>query len=160
MKLLFLGAIVAGVLGFSHARSDDDARVVAAYTTRTAVILTTLTTTVPLTCANYFGTNVCQKRRYRRFTNIEKDLTTGDDFDPLLGGSQNAVPDSLDDQEDARLKREIADASRDPRIALTVWSTTSSTFTYTSESTNASTTFSLSYYCTAVGASFPPSCNG
>lgn len=77
---------------------------------------------------------------------------------PLLGASQNAAPDSLDDQEDARLKREIADASRDPRIALTVWSTTSSTYTYTSKSTDTATTFSLSYFCTVIGFNFPPAC--
>ncbi|XP_042858777.1 uncharacterized protein LOC122244874 [Penaeus japonicus] len=160
MKWLLLGAVVAGVLALSHARSDDDARVVAAYTTRTVITLTTLTTTVPYTCANYFGANACQKRRYRRFNNIDKDLTAGDDFDPILGSTLDSAPESLDDLEDARLKRELADANRDPRIALTVWSTTSSTFTYTSESTNLSTTFSLSYYCTAVGASFPPACSG
>ncbi|XP_027220247.1 uncharacterized protein [Penaeus vannamei] len=159
MKWLFVWAIAVGVLATSDARSDDDARVVAAYTTRTAIVLTTLTTTVPFTCANQFGTNVCQKRRYRRMVHIDKNLDAADDIDALLAGSKNA-PDSLDDQEEARLKRELADADRDPRIALTVWSTTSSTFTYTSESTNTGTTFSISYYCTAVGASLPPACSG
>lgn len=63
------------------ARSDDDARVVAAYTTRTAIVLTTLTTTVPFTCANQFGTNVCQKRRYRRMVHIDKNLDAADDIE-------------------------------------------------------------------------------
>ncbi|ROT71145.1 hypothetical protein C7M84_010549, partial [Penaeus vannamei] len=118
MKWLFVWAIAVGVLATSDARSDDDARVVAAYTTRTAIVLTTLTTTVPFTCANQFGTNVCQKRRYRRMVHIDKNLDAADDIDALLAGSKNA-PDSLDDQEEARLKRELADADRDPRIALT-----------------------------------------
>ncbi|MPC55309.1 hypothetical protein E2C01_049241 [Portunus trituberculatus] len=47
---------------------------------------------------------------------------------------------------------------RDPRIALTVWTTVSSTYTVTATSTNTATTFSLSFYCTVNGASFPPSC--
>ncbi|KAK4328782.1 hypothetical protein Pmani_000841 [Petrolisthes manimaculis] len=44
------------------------------------------------------------------------------------------------------------------RIALTVWTTTSSTFTITATSTNSATTFSISFFCTVNGASFPPAC--
>lgn len=49
-------------------------------------------------------------------------------------------------------------SQRDPRIALTVWTTVSSTYTITDTSTNSATTFSLSYYCTVNGASYPPAC--
>merc|ERR1712198_144379 len=145
MKWLLLAAVVAGALVASDARSEDDARIVAAYSTRTVVTLTTLTSTVPLTCAVYFGAAVCQKPRFRRFSNIDEDLMAGDDLNPLLEGTLDMKPDALDDMEEARAKREAVEAGRDPRIALTVWSTTSSTYT-------------LSYYCTAVGASMPPAC--
>lgn len=47
---------------------------------------------------------------------------------------------------------------RDPRIALTVRFTTTSTVTVTSTSVNSAITFSLSFFCTVNGASYPPAC--
>lgn len=77
-----------------------------------------------------------------------------------LDGSQ---VDSVGELEE--LEREVRAAddeddlnARDGRLAITVWSTTSSTKTITSTSVNSSTTFSLSYYCTASGAPLAPSC--
>lgn len=48
-------------------RDAEDARIVAVYSTKSAIVLTTSTTTTPFTCA--FATNnvVCQRRRYKRF---------------------------------------------------------------------------------------------
>ncbi|XP_042857946.1 uncharacterized protein LOC122244176 [Penaeus japonicus] len=157
MRWLLARTILAGLLLVtSQARNNDDARVVAAFSTRTVVTLTTVTTTVPLTCASFFGTMSCQKRRVRRLVKMsDHDIATNGDFDPLVQSTLDDAPEGLDHLEDQRFRHALA---RDPRIALTIWSTSSSTFTYTSESTDLGTTFSLSYYCTAVGASFPPAC--
>ncbi|XP_027220248.2 uncharacterized protein [Penaeus vannamei] len=150
MKWLLITAILVGILATSHARNDDDARAVVGFSTRTVIILTTSVTTVPVTCALFPGEATCQKRRYRRFAGIRSlDDEPGGDLEPILQSTFDVPPGNEVDLEGERSRR---------ALALTVWSTTSSTYTYTSESTNTATTFSLSYFCTAVGASFPPAC--
>merc|ERR1719167_770011 len=151
MKFFVLGLAVLALLGTTQARNEEDGRVVAAYSTMTAIVLSTSTTTVPYTCAILPGTVGCQRRRYRRFMNIDRDLTPAEELSPLLEGTMDTPPEALDETDEARFKR-AAEGDREPRIALTVWTTTSSTFTFTSESVNSSTTFSLSYFCTVVGA--------
>lgn len=69
------------------------------------------------------------------------------------------VAGSLEDSMDRVESEALVEEDRDPRVAFTVWTTTSSTYTVTSTSTNTSTTFSLSYFCTISGASFPTSCS-
>jgi len=49
-------------------------------------------------------------------------------------------------------------AEQEGRIALTVWSTSTSKYTVTSTSTNTSTTLSLSYWCSMYGLDYPPTC--
>ena len=51
-------------------RSDEDARIVAKRTTKTAIVLTTSTTTTPFTCAFLTNNQVCQRRRLRRYQPI------------------------------------------------------------------------------------------
>nr|XP_053641356.1 uncharacterized protein LOC128694997 [Cherax quadricarinatus]XP_053641357.1 uncharacterized protein LOC128694997 [Cherax quadricarinatus]XP_053641358.1 uncharacterized protein LOC128694997 [Cherax quadricarinatus] len=140
----WLGLVVClALVSVAQGRDDEDARlIVAAYSTKTAIILTTTTTTTPFTCA--FKTNgaVCQRRRYRRYTKLD-DSVLSDDTRPEVSGS---------------LGEETVKNERQPRIALTIWTTVSSTYTVTSTSTNRSTTFSLSFFCTVSGAVLPPGC--
>lgn len=71
------------------------------------------------------------------------------------------APDHLIDSMGDRTaeKSLISDLEReDKMLALTIWSSTTSTFTDTSTSTNTATTYSVSFYCSVVGAPFPPAC--
>nr|XP_027230411.1 uncharacterized protein LOC113822086 [Penaeus vannamei] len=160
MKGLVL-ILVLGVLAVTgvSAREDEDLRVLAKFTVRTAIVMSTLTSTVPYTCYRDLNTQICRGRRLRRF--VKMDDIDAEKFDSSsLDGSQ---VDSVGELEE--LEREVRAAddeddlnARDGRLAITVWSTTSSTKTITSTSVNSSTTFSLSYYCTASGAPLAPSC--
>nr|XP_053641411.1 uncharacterized protein LOC128695045 [Cherax quadricarinatus] len=152
MKLLILGVCLGVLFCAAHARDSDDLRIVAARSTKTAVFLTTSTTTAPFTCALAIGTNVCQRRsyrRYRRYTNIE---------DTPVGTFESSALDGTLRQDEADKLSLIDSPARDPRIALTVVFTSSSTYTVTATSTNTAVTFSLSFFCTVNGASYPPRC--
>ncbi|XP_042883749.1 uncharacterized protein LOC122260500 [Penaeus japonicus] len=143
MNWLVLG-VVLGLGCFCQARDEEDGRIVAAFSTKTAFTFTTSTTTVPYTCiSGDLPTAVCTKRRLRRTAPI------GD----LRAGYDMALDSSLDTDEATE-----TDENREARVALTFWSTLSSTFTITSTSTNSATTFSISFYCTITGANYPPAC--
>ncbi|XP_042883737.1 uncharacterized protein LOC122260490 [Penaeus japonicus] len=164
LSLLFCVCAVTCV----SAREDDDARLIGVYTMRTATVLSTLTSTVPYTCYRNINTQVCQGRRLRRFVNMA-DLEAGEQGEISLDGSQSEP--EMPEEEQMELERRVersagegegdddaAARSRALPLAFTFWSISSSTYTVTTTSINASTTFSLSYYCTAVGAPLAPSC--
>ncbi|XP_071522190.1 uncharacterized protein [Panulirus ornatus] len=149
MKWLVLGIFLV-IFCLAEGRDSEDARVIATRSTKTAIILTTSTTTTPFTCALLTNAATCQRRRYRRYTAINENHLQEDEA--LLDGSL------ADDEEHSRSERDAPAEERDPRIALTIWTTSSSTFTVTSTSINTAITFSLSFYCTVNGVAFPPAC--
>ncbi|XP_045605588.1 uncharacterized protein [Procambarus clarkii] len=125
----------------THGRSEEDARIVAARSTKTAISFTTSTTVTPYTCALVINAKVCQRRRYKRYSSVN-NWGLENDYEELHG----SVPELS------------SSGGREGRIALTIWSTTTSVYTVTTTSINSSTTFSVSFYCTVNGASFPPLC--
>ncbi|XP_068208613.1 uncharacterized protein [Palaemon carinicauda] len=131
-------------------RDAEKARFLAAYSARTIITLTTQTSIIPYTCANFFGSKNCQKRRFRRMEDVR--------IQPRSDVSTSLDSGMLEEPEADIQNGGILDGTQRKGLALTIWSTTSSTFTVTSTSTNTSTTFSLSFYCTIVSAAFPPSC--
>ncbi|XP_042219971.1 uncharacterized protein LOC121864873 [Homarus americanus] len=147
MKWLLVG-VVLGVFCLVQGRNDDAAaRVIAVQSVRTTVVLTTLTSSAPVTCAFATEDAVCQRRRFRRFQALNH----------LNQNDQALVEGSMADEDDL-YSREERDADRQPRVAFTIWSTTSSTFTVTTTSFTTGTTFSLSFFCTVSGADFPNKC--
>ncbi|XP_045605938.1 uncharacterized protein [Procambarus clarkii] len=145
MKWLVLIVCLGHLSVGAKARDSDDARIVAKRSTKTAIILTTSTTIRPYTCALTVNAPVCQRRRFKRYTPIEDERIIANEAAQLEG--------SL-----AEYEKGANTDFREPRIALTFISTTSSTYTVTVTSTNTAITFSLSYYCTVNGASYPPRC--
>ncbi|XP_042883697.1 uncharacterized protein LOC122260475 [Penaeus japonicus] len=138
-------SVVLGLGCLSHARNEEDARIVARYETKTAFLFTTSTTTVPFTCiSGDLATTPCSKRRLRRTAPIDD-----------MNGNASGLLDSSIDMVDSQLMEE---SNRNQRIAMTFWSTLSSTYTLTSTSTNSATTFSVSFYCTVAGVAYPPAC--
>ncbi|XP_042857947.1 uncharacterized protein LOC122244177 [Penaeus japonicus] len=151
MKPLIILVFVVGVATASRGKDshEDAGKILAVYSQTTSISFSTSITTVPYTCARYFATTVCQKRRFRR---VPSDIELSDAAEQLGSVAlESTLGDTLDDDT-------ASDALREQRLALTIWSTSSSTYTITSTSTNSSTTFSLSYYCSVVGANFAPSC--
>ncbi|KAK8403069.1 hypothetical protein O3P69_000946 [Scylla paramamosain] len=125
--------------------SDQNGRFIAKIKTRTRLLFTTDTTTVPYTCAT-FSSAVCRRRRRFQRQTIE-DLEEKLDDSPveLFSGQQ------LDDVP--------VDEQRRKRLGITILGTvTTTTFTLTSTSTNSATTFSVSYFCSAPNVVFPPGC--
>ncbi|XP_064077761.1 uncharacterized protein LOC135195460 [Macrobrachium nipponense] len=156
MKWLVLFVSVTALLAGARGEEEEDdarlssleARIVAAYSTRTVITLTTTTATAVSTCNQASGTNACQKRRIRRFNKLS-NVDQEEDGQADLQSALEEVP-----QGDAS----SVGSSREGRIALTIWTTTSSTYTITTTSTNTSTTLSISYYCSIVGGNMFGSC--
>nr|XP_027220249.1 uncharacterized protein LOC113812544 [Penaeus vannamei] len=151
MKPLIVALLVLGVAAASQAKdnSGDAARVFARYSVTTVISFSTSVTTVPYTCGNNYNTAVCQRRRLRRIRS-PVDLNAGKDERASVP-LESTLEETLEDDS-------APDALDKQRLGLTVWVTTSSTYTVTSTSTNSSTTFSLSYYCSIVGANLAPAC--
>ncbi|XP_066964601.1 uncharacterized protein [Macrobrachium rosenbergii] len=141
-----LGAVCLG-------RDENDARIVAAYSTRTAITLTTITSVQPYTCAFSVTNTPCQGRRMRR----REALGLGPEDDALAGDDKTLLDSTFEDPLSSEGRAQDS-ADRQGRIALTVWTTSSSTYTITSTSINSATTYSLSYYCSINGFPFPPAC--
>ncbi|XP_069947626.1 uncharacterized protein [Cherax quadricarinatus] len=148
MKLLVL-VLCCGLLTTVQAVNEDDARLIAKRTTKTWYQLTTTTTVVPLTCALFTSTNPCRRRRLRRF-NAVKPLGKSLDGSAELTGT-------LSEGKSIGELEEGGDSSG-RGLAITFVTTTTSTYTVTSQSINSSTTFSLSFYCSAANAVIPPAC--
>ncbi|XP_071522188.1 uncharacterized protein [Panulirus ornatus] len=144
MKRFVLLCIFMGILCLAEGRDSDDARIAASRTTKTAIVLTTSTTVTPFTCALATNAAACQRRRYRRYS----DLLLQD-----YGQERQDIDGSLSEV----VENEPSD-DRDPRLAIRIISTVSSTFTVTSTSINSAITFSLSFFCTVNGAMLPPAC--
>ncbi|XP_042219973.1 uncharacterized protein LOC121864874 [Homarus americanus] len=146
MKWLVL-AVALGFLGLAQGRSEGDARIVVARSVKTAIAFNTVTSTNPVTCIFAANAAVCQRRRFRRFM-------------PIIDheNQETLVDSSLDKDTDDEEEDVPRQGKRGGRIAVTLWTTVSSTFTITTTSTDTLTTFSLSYFCTVNGASSPPSC--
>lgn len=89
--------------------------------------------------------------RNRRGRGGARNLSFSSPSFPVSVPLESTLEETLEDDS-------APDALDKQRLGLTVWVTTSSTYTVTSTSTNSSTTFSLSYYCSIVGANLAPAC--
>ncbi|XP_064077762.1 uncharacterized protein LOC135195461 [Macrobrachium nipponense] len=133
-------------------RDANDARIVAAYSTRTAITLTTITSVQPYTCFLYTNAVACQKRRLRRQKSLQQSI---DEFADL---NDKAILEGTVEEGSEAEGRALDSKDRQGRIALTVWTTSSSTYTITSTSINTAVTYSLSYYCSVSGLPVAPAC--
>jgi len=127
-----------------------DARFVAVQSYITELAFTTSTTTISDTCYTSIATNACRRRSLRRslrLLDVEADPAFS--LDEVAGSMGTGEP--LDKEVDARSPR---------LLALTVWSSTTSTYTMLMTSTNTATKYSVSFYCSVVGGNFPPLCTG
>ncbi|KAF2350554.1 hypothetical protein FHG87_018692, partial [Trinorchestia longiramus] len=127
----------------------DGGRVIAKFSTWTQLSFVTSTTVVPRTCATAMNAVACKKRK-RKLKTLFKDANELNlAFDGALEGSL-ASP---------KADGELDGSQRDPKIALTVWRSHTSTFTMIMTSTNLAITLSLSFACSIVGGNFPENCS-
>ncbi|KAG0721407.1 hypothetical protein GWK47_046540 [Chionoecetes opilio] len=144
--LLLVGLAATEAKAEESQESNAVGRFIAKITTRTRLLFTTSTTTVPFTCAT-FSSAVCRRRR--RF---QRATTTQDFDDKAEDGPVELFSGQLDGPE-------VEGGRKQGRISLTLIGTvTTTTFTITSTSTNSATTFSVSYFCSAPNVVFPPGC--
>jgi len=156
MKLVYVAALaLLGVAAVYGAGDDDEQlqrqqRILAAYSTRTVFSMTTTTVTSLFTCGSAWSTGTCLAgRKMRRYLAMNDESLNMEQLDGDLSGSLSDDTIAGDSE---------AGADREGRIALTVWSTTTTPYTWTSTSTNTATTLSLSYWCSIIGGNYPPSC--
>lgn len=145
--LLLLISMLHCSEGASH---DRDGRIIAAMSTFTKLTFSSSTTTISYTCATLVNTAACGRRR-RRSTRIRSLKLTSDN-------APTELSDSLADSPSVHPASSHNDSKRKGRIALTLWSSVTSTVTVLSTSINTLTTYSVSFWCSAVGGTFPPVC--
>ncbi|XP_018007037.1 uncharacterized protein LOC108664856 [Hyalella azteca] len=132
---------------------SDDARLFAAIRTLTQLSFVSTTTTVPYTCHLSLNTQACRKRRrFRKALDLPKErsdkIPYRSDLDIVGSFADNHAIADTDDNE----------GSRDPKLALTLWQSFTSTYTIAVTTTNLLSTFSVSFFCSIVGGNFPPAC--
>ncbi|KAK4287217.1 hypothetical protein Pmani_039706, partial [Petrolisthes manimaculis] len=141
-KLLVVGVVLAVMSVVVEARDKEDGRIIAAYSTKTAFVISSTTTTVFFTCERRNNGDACQRRRFKRYSVMDfgdNERSFGvRSLDP--SEEEHLTPSPIHEEEEA--------SHREGRVALTIWTTTSSTFTITATSTDSATTFSLSFFCT------------
>ncbi|KAF2357731.1 hypothetical protein FHG87_011513 [Trinorchestia longiramus] len=135
---------------FVGGRESVDLRVIAARSTLTAISITSTTTTVPYTCYTAIDTAICRKRRSRNPDSIS--------LRSMFSGEPNSRLDSSVNERFSFTNGDESTAQQRPKLAFTLWTTSTSPFTYTITSTNAAVTFSVSFMCTFPGQFFPPAC--
>ncbi|KAB7495522.1 hypothetical protein Anas_06198 [Armadillidium nasatum] len=126
---------------------------IAKYRTRTHVSLTTITSTAVLTCQLAPPNSVaCKKRRRKRAAKV-LSIDNKDVFRDEL--SPSSVTDLRNNDEKLVTERK---ADRDGRFKIVFWSKVTSQYTITTTSINSALTFSLTFFCSVGGASYPPLC--
>ncbi|KAB7495523.1 UNVERIFIED_CONTAM: hypothetical protein RMT77_005485 [Armadillidium vulgare] len=126
---------------------------VAKYQTRTHVSLTTITSTAVLTCQLAPANSAtCKKRRRKRATKA-LSIDNKDLFREDLNPSSETSFGNKDE-------KAVADpnSQREGRLKIVFWSTVTSQYTITTTSINSAMTFSLTFFCSVGGASYPPLC--
>ncbi|XP_037776273.1 uncharacterized protein LOC119573225 [Penaeus monodon] len=131
--------VLLGIGCFCHARDEAKERFIVTRSTRTDFSLATTTTTVPYSCiSGNLPPIACRRAAMKYISNPGSGLTLASSMYP--GTDAKTEPD------------------RQPRAAVTVWSTVFSTFTVTSTFTNSATTIPVSLLCSTTGTALPPPC--
>ncbi|KAK3849954.1 hypothetical protein Pcinc_043314 [Petrolisthes cinctipes] len=143
-NLLIVGVVLGFMSVVVEGREKEDGRIIAAYSTRTAFVISSTTTTVFFTCERLNNGDACQRRRFKRYSIM--DFSDHDRHSRPFG-TRELDPSEGDFLTPSPINEEVN--NREGRlVALTIWTTTSSTFTITATSTDNATTFSLSFFCT------------
>jgi len=128
-----------------------EGRVIGVVSTYTKFSISSSTTTMSATCAAFVKVEVCGNGRRRRRSyatnNIESLIKQQNDG--LLTSMEDTAPEAISETE----------SHRDGKmLALTFWSTITSTIVPITTSTGTATTLSLSFYCSVNGGTFPSAC--
>ncbi|KAL7643502.1 UNVERIFIED_CONTAM: hypothetical protein RMT77_005484 [Armadillidium vulgare] len=154
--LLIVAYTCGGEEGKESGADRKKKLLIAKYRTKTHVSLTTITSTAVLTCQLAPANSAtCKKRRRKRATkalSIENKDLFSDELNP------SSVTDLADlGNNDEKLVTERK-TDRDGKFKIVFWSKVTSQYTITTTSINSALTFSLTFFCSVGGASYPPLC--
>jgi len=137
--------VVDNGTGGSYRPDEEGKFLIGVRRTNVITTISTTTLTVGATCLNQVNGGTCTGRRRRGLTN-KASVGINRELSDALDGSKASEDD-------------IAwAASEQIKERLVIWTTSTSTVTFTSSSTASGTTLTLNYSCTAAGVSFPPAC--
>jgi len=138
--ILFLVFVVVGVFAESEDASDRQRFLIGVRKTKIYSTATTSTLSVAYTCYSKINTGTCSGKRRRR-----RELVPINNPDESLDSSVDLSPTVVEGLGVAQEK-------------LVVWTSTTTTLTFTSSTTLSGTTLSVNFSCTASGISLPPAC--
>merc|ERR1712183_470626 len=137
--IIFLALVVVGVFA-ENDESPSQRFLIGVRKTKVYSTATTSTLSVAYTCYSKFNTGTCSGKRRRR-----RELVPINNPDESLDSSVDLSPTVVEGLGVAQEK-------------LVVWTSTTTTLTFTSSTTISGTTLSVNFSCTASGISLPPAC--
>merc|ERR1719431_2423847 len=141
MKVAILILFFVGVVFAQDDGSEDKGRfLLGVRKTKVYSTATTSTLSVAYTCYSKLNTGTCSGKRRRR-----RELVPINNPDESLDSSVDLSPTVVEGLGVAQEK-------------LVVWTSTTTTLTFTSSTTISGTTLSVNFSCTASGISLPPAC--
>merc|ERR1719173_215360 len=141
MKAAIFFLVVVGLAGV-FAQDDDEVRqrfLIGVRKTKIYSTATTSTLSVAYTCYSKINTGTCSGKRRRR-----RELVPINNPDESLDSSVDLSPTAVEGVGEPGVER------------LVVWTSTTTTLTFTSSTTLSGTTLSVNFSCTASGVSLPP----
>merc|ERR1712183_1065087 len=138
--ILLLVFVVVGVFADNDDASERQRFLIGVRKTKIYSTATTSTLSVAYTCYSKLNTGTCSGKRRRR-----RELV------PI-----NNPDESLDSSVD--LSPTVVEGLGVAQERLVVWTSTTTTLTFTSSTTLSGTTLSVNFSCTASGISLPPAC--
>merc|ERR1719289_840079 len=140
MKAAILFLVLVVVVGVFADESPSQRFLIGVRKTKVYSTATTSTLSVAYTCYSKINTGTCSGKRRRR-----RELVPINNPDESLDSSVDLSPTVVEGVGVAQEK-------------LVVWTSTTTTLTFTSSTTLSGTTLSVNFSCTASGISLPPAC--
>merc|ERR1712198_435199 len=138
--ILLLVFVLVGVFAENDDGSERQRFLIGVRKTKVYSTATTSTLSVAYTCYSKINTGTCSGKRRRR-----RELVPINNPDESLDSSVDLSPTVVEGLGVAQEK-------------LVVWTSTTTTLTFTSSTTLSGTTLSVNFSCTASGISLPPAC--
>merc|ERR1712029_1138044 len=139
--ILLLVFVLVGVFAENDDEVERQRFLIGVRKTKVYSTATTSTLSVAYTCYSKINTGTCSGKRRRR-----RELVPINNPDESLDSSVDLSPTVIEGVGEPGVER------------LVVWTSTTTTLTFTSSTTLSGTTLSVNFSCTASGISLPPAC--
>merc|ERR1712198_723922 len=139
--ILLLALVVAGTFAQDSENKNSGKFLIGIRRTNVITTASTTTLSVAYTCYSKINTGTCSGKRRRR-----RELVPINNPDESLDSSVDLSPTVVEG---------VGESGQEK---LVVWTSTTTTLTFTSSTTLSGTTLSVNFSCTASGISLPPAC--